>query len=220
MTRTHTFRAGRITLACGFLFLAGCQSAYYSAMEQLGFEKRDILVDRVGDAREAQQDAREQFESALEQFIAVTGFEGGDLEARYRALSGEYEDSLERAEEVRERIAGVERVAQDLFAEWAEELGEYSNAEYRRVSKRQLTETRARYEKLMAAMKRAESRLQPVLTAYYDRVLFLKHNLNAQAIASLRGERDQVQADITALIEDMNRAIREADAFIEEMQPS
>jgi ElaB/YqjD/DUF883 family membrane-anchored ribosome-binding protein len=207
-----------LVLSCALL--AACQSAYYSAMEKLGFEKRDILVDRVDDARAAQQDAKEQFESALEQFIAVTGFEGGELEAQYDRLSNAYEESRERAEEVRDRIAGVERVAQDLFAEWAEELGQYSNTEYRRISKRQLEQTRARYQKLMAAMKRAESKLEPVLGAYRDRVLFLKHNLNAQAIASLRGERDRVQADITALIRDMNRAIREADAFIEEMQPS
>lgn len=46
-------------------------------MEKLGFEKRDLLVSRV---REAQQDTKKQFESALQQFIAVTNFSGGALE--------------------------------------------------------------------------------------------------------------------------------------------
>lgn len=220
MTHAFAVPAARALLAGALLLLAGCQSAYYSAMEKLGFEKRDILVDRVEDARAAQQEAKEQFESALEQFMAVTGFEGGQLEAQYRALSGAYEESRERAEAVHSRIAGVERVAHDLFAEWNQELAQYSDAGYRRISKRQLAATRARYDKLMAAMKRAQSKLQPVLDAYRDRVLFLKHNLNARAIASLRGERDRVQADIAALIADMNRAIRAADAFIREMQPS
>ena len=36
-------------------------------------------------------------------------------------------------------------------------------------------------------MRLAESRIEPVLKSFRDQVLFLKHNLNAKAIASLRG---------------------------------
>lgn len=197
--------------------LTGCQTAYYGAMERLGFEKRDILVDRVGDARAAQQEAKEQFENALEQFIAVTDFQGGELEDRYRALKAEFEDSEARAEEVRERIDDVERVARDLFKEWGEELDQFTNQEMRRSSQRQLNETRRRYGVLMDKMRRSEARIDPVLDAFRDRVLFLKHNLNAQAIASLRNNRAAVEADIAALVEEMNKSIAEADAFIQSM---
>lgn len=55
--------------------------------------------------------------------------------------------------------------------------------------------------------------------AFRDRVLYLKHNLNARAIASLRADRAKVEADIGALVADMNRSIREADAFIKDMAP-
>lgn len=195
-----------------------CQSAYYGAMERLGYEKRDILVDRVDDAREAQQEAKQQFESALEQFIAVTNFSGGELEQQYDRLKSAYERSESRANAVRKRVADVERVAQDLFEEWSGELKEYTNPELRRTSQRQLQATRSRYQKLIVVMRRAEQKLDPVLAAYKDRVLFLKHNLNARAIASLRDERAQVEADIAALIRDMNRSISEADAFIKSMQ--
>lgn len=40
------------------LCLGGCSSAYYKTMENFGVEKRDILVDRVEEARDAQDDAR------------------------------------------------------------------------------------------------------------------------------------------------------------------
>lgn len=210
-------RGAWIVPAAALLLLTGCQSAYYGAMEQLGFEKRDILVRRVDNARDAQQEAKQQFEDALQQFIAVTNFTGGRLEQQYGELKDEYEESESRAEAVRERIAEVERVAADLFAEWGEELKQYSNPELRRASQRQLGQTRARYQKLITVMKRAEKKLDPVLAAYRDRVLFLKHNLNARAVASLRQERAKVEADIGALIADMNRSISEADAFIKEM---
>ena len=197
--------------------LAGCQSAYYGAMEKFGYEKRDILVNRVDDAREAQQEAKKQFESALAQFIAVTNFSGGELEQQYNKLKSEFDDSESRANTVRQRIADVERVAQDLFKEWEKELAQYTNPELRRTSQGQLDTTRTRYRELIGAMKRAERKLDPVLAAFRDRVLFLKHNLNARAIASLKTERAKIQADITALVADMNRSIAEADRFIKDM---
>ena len=39
--------------------VGGCSSTYYGAMEKVGIHKRDILVDRVEDARDSQEDAQE-----------------------------------------------------------------------------------------------------------------------------------------------------------------
>lgn len=211
----------RFTVAFALaLAVVACQSAYYSAMEKLGYEKRDILVSRVDKAREAQQDAKQQFQDALQQFIAVTNYSGGELEQQYNKLKDEYDASESRAKAVRRRVDDVEQVAQDLFNEWNNELKQYDNRDLRRESQRQLEATRARYQKLIAAMRRAEKKLDPVLAAFHDRVLFLKHNLNARAVASLREERAKIEADIGVLVADMNRAIGEADAFIREMTPA
>jgi len=50
-----------------------------------------------------------------------------------------------------------------------------------------------------------------------DQVLFLKHNLNAKAIASLQEEFGSIKADIAVLISDMEASISEADEFIASM---
>lgn len=197
--------------------LGACQSVYYGAMEKVGIEKRDILVDRVDGARDAQEHAKEQFGSALEKFIAVTNYSGGDLEAQYRMLKGEYEDSQARAQAVHARISAVEEVADALFTEWQQELKRYSSAELRRSSEQQLRATKLSYANLIRTMKAAEKKIDPVLAAFNDRVLFLKHNLNASAIASLKTERRDVETDIQALIRDMNASIAEADKFIRTM---
>jgi len=42
----------------------------------------------------------------------------------------------------------------------------------------------------------------------------LKHNLNAKAVGSLGGEVVSIEREVTALIDDMNLSIREADNFI------
>jgi putative cell wall-binding protein len=198
--------------------LSACSSPYYNVMERLGFPKRDILVDRVETARDSQEQAAEQFKDALKKFIAVTGFKkGGALQEKYDQLESEYEQSEARATEVHQRIEGVEDVAEALFDEWEAELKQYTSAPLRRSSERQLQQTRAQYAQLIRAMKRAEAKMEPVLAAFHDQVLFLKHNLNARAIASLKGNLASIESDIAVLIREMEASIREANRFIDAM---
>ncbi len=199
------------------LAITGCRSAYYKTMEAFGQHKRDLLVSRVEDARDAQEDAKEQFQSALEKFSAVVEFSGGKLQDKYNQLKSELDKSKAKAKSVRNQIASVEKVAKDLFNEWESELGQYASDELRRSSEQKLKKTRQRYSQLIAAMKRAESKIEPVLTAFNDQVLFLKHNLNAQAIASLQNELASVEADIATLIKEMEASIKEANEFINAM---
>ena len=214
MRKFMIYIAGGLTL----LALTACQSAYYSAMESAGFAKRDILVGRVEDARDSQADAQAQFASALEQFSVLIDFDGGELQAVYEDLDDEYEASESAAAEVTDRIDAIERVADDLFDEWRDELTQYSNVNLRRDSERKLKDTERRYQQLITSMKRAEKRMTPVLDGLRDNVLYLKHNLNASAIGALQGELGTIEADVSRLIAEMNTAIAESDAFIDSLQ--
>ena len=202
----------------GLLLLAGCSGAYYQAMEKIGFAKRDILADRVEKTRDAQQEAKEQFTDALQHFLAVTKADGGDLQRKYDELNREFQRSESRAKEVRERIAAVEDVAEALFREWKQELGQYQSATLRADSQRQLDATRRRYDALIGLMRRAAERMDPVLATFRDQVLYLKHNLNARAVASLGDTHRELEADITRLVADMERSIREAENFIRDLK--
>jgi len=205
-------------LAAVSLTMSGCSSMYYNTMETFGKHKRDILADRVVDARDEQEEAKEEFADALQQFKAVLNFEGGKLEQNYNKLNSEYEDCRDRAESVRDRIDSIEDVATALFKEWEKELDDYKSAELRRSSERQLRATRAKYDNLITAMRRVEQKMDPVLDAFHDQVLFLKHNLNAQAIASLEGNLAGIQQDVDILIAEMEQSIAEANAFLDEME--
>ncbi|MDR4508186.1 MAG: DUF2959 domain-containing protein [Candidatus Brocadiaceae bacterium] len=199
------------------LIFSGCQTTYYKTMEKLGYHKRDILVNRVADARDSQEVAKEQFKSALDKYSSVVNFEGGSLEENYTALNAEYEKSTNKALLVSERIKSVENVAKSLFDEWETELEQYTSSRLRQSSQEKLTQTREQYGHLMDAMKRAERKIDPVLSAFRDQVLYLKHNLNAQAIASLQGELVMVEEDVASLIREMEVSIDEADLFIRSM---
>ena len=199
------------------LGLTACDTAYMAAMEKMGYAKRDILSSRVKSARDAQEDAKKEIQSALEQFGKVVGYQGGDLEATYKKLNSELQNSEDSADAVRKRIKDVESVADSLFSEWKTELGQYSSAELRRKSEEKLTQTKARYNEMLAAMKKAEQRIDPVLKPLRDQVLYLKHNLNARALAAIKGELVKVDAQVDQLVKDMNKSIAEADKFIQSM---
>ncbi len=197
--------------------VGGCQTAYYKTLERVGIHKRDVLVSRVENARDAQQEAKEQFQSALERFSTTLNFDGGKLEEKYKTLNEAYEKSADKAENVHQRIDSVEDVAEALFDEWEEELNQYSSPNLRKASKQKLDKTRNHFSRLISAMKKAEKKINPVLSAFRDQVLFLKHNLNAQAIASLQNELISIESDIASLIKEMESSITEADAFIKAM---
>lgn len=200
------------------LLLGGCAGAYYNAMEKIGIPKRQILVDRVTEARSAQQEAKTQFASALEEFLSVSKVPVTQLKETYDRVKENYEDCDKRAKVVRERIAAIQSVADALFVEWGDELSQYTNPTLRSQSARQLETTKLRYAELRRVMDQAANRMTPVLATFHDQVLFLKHNLNAQAIASLGGTTRALQGDINRLMADMEKSIKEADAFIASMQ--
>lgn len=198
--------------------LSGCSNAYYGAMEKVGIHKRDIMVDRVEEARDSQEEAQEQFQSALEEFNSVVTLKQTDLKAAYDNLNREYESCSDAAAEVSARIDKVESVSEALFREWEGELDLYENKELARASKRQLNDTRGRYDQMLDHMRRAEQSMDPVLRIFRDNVLFLKHNLNAQAIGSLQDEFATLESEIDTLIARMSRAIESSNEFIAEMQ--
>jgi len=217
MNARHVWKvAAALALVAG----VSCQSAYFAAMEKFGYAKREILVDRVEEAREEQKDAQEQFVSTYDRFKAITGVSGGKLEDTYEKLNSSYEDCADQADTVREKIAAVEDVADAMFSEWKTEISQYSDPALKRKSQETLDQTKERYKELLAAMNRAAKSMDPVLTAFHDRVLFLKHNLNAQAIASLQETVVAIQDDVSKLINDMQASITEADEFLGAMKSS
>ncbi len=200
------------------LFLTSCSSVYYGAMEKVGVHKRDIMISRVKKARTSEQKAKQVFNDALDEFTAVTGYKGGDLEKQYKRVNKAYLSSEKQAAEVKTRHDDVENVSKALFREWKKEIKQYENEEFKAESTRQLKAAQSRYTSLMAAMLRAEKSLAPVLRKFRDHNLFLKHNLNSRAIASLEGQVKTTRIEVSRLIKEMEAAIAEADSFIKQLE--
>jgi hypothetical protein len=200
------------------MLLIGCQSAYYAMWEKMGKEKRHLLRDQVEYSRDDQEKASEAFKDALTSLKEMYGFQGGDLEKMYNRISDSYASCDERAEAIDKRIDKIQRIAQDLFAEWRQEIDQIHNPTFRSQSVQKLKSTQSRFASLEKALIQARKRMTPVLGNLKDYVLYLKHNLNAQAIGSLKGEASSIETDVDRLVRDIQRSIQEADAFLKEIE--
>lgn len=218
MFRRNAWRPVRQWLAGGGLvLLAGCSGLYYDTLENMGVDKRELLAERVDDARDAQHEAAERFDSALETFREVVRVPESELSRTYAQLDAEYRASAEAADRVDARIDDIEAVAEALFDEWDDELDLYKRDDYRQRSAQRLEATRARYEQMIGAMHDAAQSMEPVLATLHDNVLLLKHNLNAQAIDALQGEVDRLETHVADLRRRMRSAIARSDAFIADL---
>ena len=183
-------------------------------MKKLGKEKRDILVNRILDGKKAQEQAADQFKTALEAFVEVTKFDGGELEKSYKKLNKELERAEDRAKKVSDQIESIDKVARDLFKEWEKEISEMSNGRLKTESNRLLSDSRSRHEQLIRQMQASEKKMQPVLTAFRDQVLFLKHNLNSKAIGSLKKSAIEIDNEVGLLIKEIEKSNQQADKTI------
>lgn len=222
LMKTLRYVLGLMSLS---LLLVSCQSAVqkavretkYSAYEMVGVQKRDLFKKEVKNIKDDQEDAGEAYKDALERLKEVYNFDGGKLERKYRSLNSSYEDAQKRSQEVQERVAKIETLSQDLFAEWKKEIQQIGTASLRSKSTATLEDTQKKYRAFHVALKKSEAQMVPVLAKLRDHVLYLKHNLNAQAITGLKTESVKIQGDIEALIKDMNASISESEEFIKAM---
>jgi len=211
VTRTA---GGAGLLVVSLLLSSSCSRTYYAAMHKLGKEKRDILVARIKDGKKDQDQAREQLKTTMQAFQELTGFQGGDLEKIYNKLNKEYESAQSRADKVSDQVKSIDKVASDLFKEWSGEIDQMQDRELKSKSRAMLKDAQSRHEQYMAAMHATEKKMEPVLQAFHDQVTFLKHNLNARAIKSLKGTAARIDNQVQSLMVDIERSMKEADAFV------
>ncbi len=197
-----------------YLFFKVFRNAYYSARETIGEHKRDIVVYQVEQACTSLQETKAEFEDALDKFKSIVHVNEGSLEHKYHLLNRQYQFCRAKSDSVSERIKAIEGVSHALFAEWESELNEYTDRNLRNSSKQQLKVAKQNYTKLIKTMRLAETKIQPVLSAFKDQVLYLKHNLNGRAIAALHHEFLIISIDITQLIQAMELTITEASQFV------
>jgi hypothetical protein len=213
-------RTAFIPLIVLILLFTGCKSTYYKTMRTLGKEKRDILVSRIKDAKKDQDQTKKQLQTTMESFQALTGFKGGSLEKSYKRLNSDYESAASQAGKLHDKIQSIDQVSNDLFKEWQGEINDMDNVKLKSQDLVMLRNAKTRQATYMRAMRSTEDQIAPVLKAFQDQVLFLKHNLNSRAIGSLKTTSSVLQSDVAGLIKSIDASSQEADKLITSLAAS
>lgn len=203
-----------LSTSCANKIHKAVNNAKYSAYEAVGLEKRDLFKREVANVKEDQEDTGKAFKDALTQLKEIYNFDGGNLERQHSKLKASLDDAKEEATDLHARIEKVDEVANDLFEEWNNEINEIKTGDLKSKSSSQLSATKAKYKVLEEQLRASEKKMAPVLAKLNDQVLFLKHNLNAEAIGGLKAEGGKIQADIKSLIDEVNESSRQADELI------
>lgn len=194
---------------------SGCQTLYNTTLEKVfGVEKRQIFKKSVEDVNAQQKKAQETFQDSITRLKELYNFKGGQLESVYNKLKSSFENAQSEADKVHERIQNMDGVAKSMFAEWDKEIKTYSNPVFAENSRKQYSETKSRYSVLIKSVRESEASMKPVLKQLSDHVMYLKHNLNASSIGTLKGESSAIESQIEGLVDGMNKSIAEADSFI------
>ena len=116
------------------------------------------------------------------------------------------------------RIDSIKSVSKVLFRDWEKELDAYTNQDLRQSSEDQMNQTHIQYLKLIRTMEIAAEKMNLVLDVFRDQTLYLKHNLNTQAIAALNQTLMRLCDDTDLLIQQMSVSIDEVSTFIAKMR--
>ena len=203
----------------GCMVLGGLLASVSSAVAQEGHRQTDRLISRADRALRSIGEAKEQLQTTLEIYNSI--FEGGgDTRRIHRDLTRAIDRSEDRREDVRRRVADMESEAHTFFAQWMKSLDEISSESLRQRSQARLNEARVRYGEILTEGRTASAMFEPLMGALRDQVVFLGHDLNPSAIASLKPDAEKLNAQAESLLSGIERTQRKISGYIASLKPS
>ena len=207
------------TLAPLLLALGACQtSPYYAALEAVGVENRELLVDRVSDTRGSIGRAETEMQRLMRVYRETADADPNNIEGAYERLDDAYDDATGRVRGVENDIEAMKQVADDTFAEWERELALYQDAQLRAESAARLEEMRGRYAALERTLDEVQQSLDPVLFAFRDRVLYLKRNMNVATLADMKTQAPGLTEEVRSALAELERAEAATAEFLAAFQ--
>ncbi len=200
-----------------FLLCTSCSTVYYNFWEFLGQEKRELLQSEMEAITSNQTDTKEDFKDTLSKIRSEYSYKEGSLESTYDDLSDDYNDLHSNAEDLSKSIDKAKNIAEDLFDEWEDEASKITNSKFRAESLRKRVITMTKFKVALKSVRKVESKMTKVLVKLNDRVLYLKHNLNAKAIGKIKIELKNIEQDIVSLIGQIDESNQQANSFINDI---
>lgn len=179
-------------------------------------EQVDELLRRIERVQAESAVAKESAHSALNELCTLVspGFKG-DAAMAFAKFVAASDASEEQGETLRDSVEPMRDAADALFRRWTKDMEAFGNSRMRQRSQTRLDETRTSYQSIVGASQAAQIALDAFHDDLRDHATFLRHDLNANSVASLRGDVRQLREQIEGLDMRFDATVAAARAYVE-----
>jgi hypothetical protein len=155
----------------------------------------------------------------MDVYNALMADEAKDRKKLYNSLQKEMENTEKRRATIGEVAATMSAEADTLFKQWTDSAAAIENADLRKKSEERLAATKASYAEIGTVGQKASDLYGPFMKDLQDQVTFLGHDLNAEAVASLKPEAAKINEAASKLIQSIDDTITTANTNIGALRP-
>ena len=132
------------------------------------------------------------------QKVTAPDFKGDAVEG-HKELVRAIDDSEDQTDDLRKSVERMQAEAEPVFNQWTKDLEGYSNPEMRQRSQARLAAARERYDAVVAAVTPVLVECEAVNQTLGDHALFLKHDMNPAALATIQDDVKKVAKEAADL---------------------
>jgi hypothetical protein len=194
-------------------------AATAGAQSDEGVKQVERLVKASGNTVKAVADTKLQLVKTLDIYNALMADDAKDRKKLYNSLQKEMENTEKRRATIGEVAATMSAEADTLFKQWTDSAAAIENADLRKKSEERLAATKASYAEIGTVGQKASDLYGPFMKDLQDQVTFLGHDLNAEAVASLKPEAAKINEAASKLIQSIDDTITTANTNIGALRP-
>ena len=184
-----------------------------------GVKQIEALVKASGNTVEAISQTKLQLTKTIDVYNALMADDAKDRKKLYRDLQKEMESTQKRRAEIITRVGAMAADADTLFKSWEVSAAAIESQSLRARSEERLKKTKANYAEIGAAGRKAAELYEPVMKTLADKVRYLGHDLNAEAVASLKPDAEKLNKDVEKLGKAIDDTIATTNANINAFRP-
>jgi hypothetical protein len=209
---------GRV-MSCAVALAALGLATLATAQSNEGVKQTERLIKASGNTVKAIGETKVQLMKTMDVYNALMADDATDRKKLYKSVQKEMDNTEKRRMKITEEAAKMKSEADTLFAQWAESAAAIENPDLRKRSEDRLEATKASYAEIEAVGQKAADLYPPFMKDLQDQITYLGHDLNAEAVASLKPEVAKLNEKAQALVRSLDDTIGTANQKISALRP-
>jgi len=183
-----------------------------------GVKQVEQLIKKANAGVESINDTKLQLQKTMEAYNAVLAPDVKDRRDAYKKLQKEVATTEKKRAMVSTRNGEMNVEAGRLFKNWEGSTAAIQDPELRQRSQQRLGQAKARYSEIETNGQGAARLYTPFMKALQDQVTYLGHDLNPEAVATLKPEADKLNAQAKELYSAIDKTTAAANNNISQLR--